>query len=661
MSVPSTSASRRSLRARLTGLAFAVAALAAPLAAHADPFSDEAPKHMALLIGNADYNQDGAVNPAKRPPEGRLWDLKNPCHDAKLIADKLKAAGWTDGEITLTPCNLTQPQMKAAIDKFLEDFTNRSGVTGLFYFSGHGMEVDGHNYIFGVDANIDLDSARRALEHNEHNHSFFATSAIDVYLLTNGVGNLTESALVVILDACRNDPIYAEIEKVAPAAPHFRSPSRVAGGPRGIVVAYSTSGGEFARDGAGENSLYAATLARYLAPRRTFDSVINAVVTQVQIRSKQLKEDPPQVPDSIGRLPGPPDWCVYRCPPSSDETAPLEPAPETGAREGDAPRLALRAPSTDRRRFLADQAETAASSPSVTPVQRSKSAFKAPEVYFDAEKRIKAPLPEPPYTPEFNARAQSVIAKTPVHGLEDPMRFDVFWCDGGPDSKGLELKAKSLANSLTAFAAASDAAASGGQIGSVRVRALTPEANSLAGYRYKDNLVVYDAGDQAELKWSTVVRVLQPEQLSSLAKAEKSPGYISMFVCKAPATPSRRTDVFVQVPDPALKNLGVRVLNEIIAATPSASQSRGIETRPDGPAQTELRYYHLEDRDSVFAAAAATERLVGHPVVVKYLSQFTATTTPGRMEVWVGKQEPFLDIYARTRGAVEALQYQRAE
>ena len=67
-------------------------------------------------------------------------------NDARAISSTLEALGF---QVTLFE-DAGQKKMKRAIDKFGR--TIRDGGVGLFYFSGHGMQVDGRNFLIPVDA-----------------------------------------------------------------------------------------------------------------------------------------------------------------------------------------------------------------------------------------------------------------------------------------------------------------------------------------------------------------------------------------------------------------------------------------------------------------------------------------------------------------------------
>ena len=201
--------------ARVLG-AFLLALL--PLAGQA------APSRIALVIGNGDYRQA---------------PLANPVNDARLMARTLGAVGFEVALVT----DADQKGMKRAILDF-GDRLERAGrdAVGLFFFAGHGLQVNGENFLVPMNAAI-----RR-----EKDVEVEAVSANWVLVQMEFAGNRMN---LVILDACRNNP-YAR---------SFRSASRGLArmdAPRGSLVAYSTAPGDVAADGTGANSPYARALSR---------------------------------------------------------------------------------------------------------------------------------------------------------------------------------------------------------------------------------------------------------------------------------------------------------------------------------------------------------------------------------------------------------------
>ncbi len=180
-------------------------------------------RRTALVIGNGSY---------------RSAPLRNPVHDANDIAKALRTLGFT----VTHKQNATQRETEAAIRKFGESL--RKGGVGLFYYAGHGLQVNGINYIIPLDAEI--------REETEVKYE-----AVDAGRVLDVMYNAGNDFNIVILDACRDNPL----------ARSFRSGSTGLArmdAPKGTIVAYSTSPGKVAFDGKGRNSPYTAALLEYM-------------------------------------------------------------------------------------------------------------------------------------------------------------------------------------------------------------------------------------------------------------------------------------------------------------------------------------------------------------------------------------------------------------
>jgi carboxyl-terminal processing protease len=181
---------------------------------------------VALVIGNADYGGD-------------LGRLANPINDATLMAESLTQAGFDVIAVT----DADQKAMKRAIGEFGEKLTAAGAdVTALFYYSGHGLQVAGENYLIPVhadikrEADVDLEaiSADTVLKQMQ-----FADARVNI----------------IILDACRNNPLPRSFRSAEMGLARIEAP-------RGSFVAYSTAPGDVATDGKGANSPYTAALAK---------------------------------------------------------------------------------------------------------------------------------------------------------------------------------------------------------------------------------------------------------------------------------------------------------------------------------------------------------------------------------------------------------------
>ncbi len=210
---------------------------------------------LALVIGNTDY-----VNMPK---------LVNPANDAKLIASNLELVGF---KVSLTT-DQTQAQMKSAIARFADDTAKAGADTiAIVYYAGHGVQIDGTNYLVPIDA-----SANSASE-----VVIGAVSASDL-LKTLELGRAKVN--VVVLDACRDNPFKGTTRGLS------RGLARV-DAPAGSIVAYSTAPGQVAQDGITANSPYAEALAKHIA---TPGLVLEEVFRKVRI-DVSLLTDGAQVP-----------------------------------------------------------------------------------------------------------------------------------------------------------------------------------------------------------------------------------------------------------------------------------------------------------------------------------------------------------------------------
>ncbi len=194
--------------------------IASPLPAVADT------GRVALVIGNGDYGAE-------------IGKLRNPTNDAKLMARTLKQLGFK----VILALNVDQKGMKRSIRDFGAALkTAGAQGVGLFYYAGHGVQVDGTNYLLPIGAQIQ----------SEGDVELEAVSASTVlaqmqYSNVSGVN-------LVFLDACRNNPLTRG----------FRDSTRGLArldAPRGSFIGYSTAPGEVSADGAGDNSPYSLALA----------------------------------------------------------------------------------------------------------------------------------------------------------------------------------------------------------------------------------------------------------------------------------------------------------------------------------------------------------------------------------------------------------------
>lgn len=179
---------------------------------------------VALVVGNSNYE---------------LKPLKNPLNDARDMASVLKEKGFDVTKIN----NADRTQMINAI----RDFGNnlKKGGVGLFYFSGHGVQVEGLNYLIPIGANIQ----------EEHEVPLEGVSLNRVLGFMESAENRLN---LVILDACRDNPFKYSFKKgISGGLAHIDAPS-------GTLIAFSTGPGKTAADGKGRNGIYSKHLLTYI-------------------------------------------------------------------------------------------------------------------------------------------------------------------------------------------------------------------------------------------------------------------------------------------------------------------------------------------------------------------------------------------------------------
>ena len=190
------------------------------------PFVPREPR-IALVIGNADYAD--AIK------------LANPAKDAELIGATLKKLGFDVILVTNAP----QKQMQRAIVDFGDRLAEAgSNAVGLFYYAGHGLQLDGQNYLVPTDADI---SREVDVE----------IDGVSADLVLKQMAYADSRVNIVILDACRNNPLARDFRSVAPSQGFAEMRTK----PKGTFISYSTAPGEVAVDGSGAHSPFAEALA----------------------------------------------------------------------------------------------------------------------------------------------------------------------------------------------------------------------------------------------------------------------------------------------------------------------------------------------------------------------------------------------------------------
>lgn len=200
----------------------------------------------ALVIGNAAYPRAA---------------LDNPVNDATAIADVLGRLGFSiDRRL-----DAGRQSMVDAIGEFCAKVTRTQSVA-LFYFAGHGIQIDWRNYLLPIDVRLArADDVMR--------------QSVDVATLLDGLGKADTPTSVVILDACRDNP-FGAAGKTGSGLSQMDAPTRT-------LLAYATAPGNVASDGDGRNGLYTENLLKEIVrPGVQIEDVFKRVRLSVRQRSQ---------------------------------------------------------------------------------------------------------------------------------------------------------------------------------------------------------------------------------------------------------------------------------------------------------------------------------------------------------------------------------------
>ena len=218
-------------------------------------------KRLALVIGNSDYEFGGS--------------LKNPVNDANLMATTLEELGFD----VIKKTNVNKQVLESSILDFWRKQADYN--ISLFYYAGHGVQVDGVNYILPVDIKLEDQLALRI-------------EAIDMGEVVSQFERFPNNINLVILDACRDDPFRSWVRGNSAGFAAMPAPS-------GTLIAFATSPGATASDGQGANGLFTEHLTRQMKiPQRIEDVFINTRVAVRQVSGG--KQNPQEWSQLVGQF-----------------------------------------------------------------------------------------------------------------------------------------------------------------------------------------------------------------------------------------------------------------------------------------------------------------------------------------------------------------------
>ena len=222
-------------------------------------------RRVALVIGNGAY--------------AHVRPLPNPSNDARSIAKNLRDIGFTVTE----GLDLDRTAMQTTIRDFLREAARAQ--IAVVYYAGHGIQVDGRNYLVPVDIQFRAGSG-------------MTDTMMDMDTIMAGLDDQVRTN-ILILDACRNNPMAPKVASTGPArdieaGSGLAAPATLGAGSTlgaGTLIAFATAPGQVALDGEGANSPFSAALSRHIGtPGLEVQQMLTRVRAEVvaATKSKQV-------------------------------------------------------------------------------------------------------------------------------------------------------------------------------------------------------------------------------------------------------------------------------------------------------------------------------------------------------------------------------------
>ena len=183
---------------------------------------EPAPPKFALVIGNGAYTY--------------LASLANPVNDANDVAAVLGELGFSVDKVI----NGSLEHMETAIERLASRLSASKGAYGFIFYAGHGVQLNGENYLIPVNANIKSDHDLRI-------------RSVSVQYMLGELNDAKNSLNVVVLDACRDNPFGWSRNA-------GRGLAIISDQPADSIIVFATSSGKTASDGDGRNGLFTSQL-----------------------------------------------------------------------------------------------------------------------------------------------------------------------------------------------------------------------------------------------------------------------------------------------------------------------------------------------------------------------------------------------------------------
>ena len=624
---------RTSLTRVLLALCISSVAAAAPPAA-----LRREPERYALVVGNGGYNTYGTMG-----------DLLTACDEAVQFRKRLISLGWTrghiyplvevstggetDADVRKAVCDLKTDRLASELRNFANLLIGAdSNPYGVVYYAGHGAQSDGNQYIFGVDADIDF-QAELARAVMAPNYKVFADSGVDLISIVSRVSRTEGRAMLVIIDACRDNPVLNKYrDDLQRARVATRNPALV----ERLSAGYLSRDGQYSdltddfnniivlfstrprREAAGASPGQTTQFSRFvldqlqngMAIQGNVPGFVDGVISEARTKQVGLPTFDRQIPDRLGSMSTTPVFCFKGCP------QPLDVWPSTR----------------------------------INIITGSATSFSAPRgTGWAAREARRSPLLHNAAYLVGAGQSGGADADEPARALvalpPRSIKVDVFYCQG--DALAAKREADATAYARALYAAYPPSRLIGRYyIDPVRTVSFDPAAKPVIATGKFGNTIWIDADSPLEHEWAARFAELGSGIRIVENRWTKSKEYMSVFFCEdraENATPvsaiytqvSRRADI------PKAQALISGLKGEIaglnfVTTVDAVDEKDPTTTRT--PTHSEVRYYRDDQRSSARAIAGVLGQRLAFPITVKKVQLGRASRNPV-IEVWIGLTE----------------------
>ena len=570
----------------------------------------EEPQRFALLIGNSAYDET----------QGSLPGLGSPCHmddpsldsDVNSMQNALIAANWGKDNIEIK-CDLKTADLLIAVKGFIKKVAQTPRAFGILYYSGHGAQISGRNYIFGTDARID-EKAEVSAYFQNFNAPLFGTDAVQLDKEFSDLFPVWAKGVLVILDACRDNPLIDRLKERGIATIKYPAPSTDV---QGLVFAFATKAGAKAPDGGiGKLSPYTKVLTEYLYkshdnPSEGVLEMLSSVNTETYRRSHGTQD-----PGYSGEFRRPPYFCLAGCPSATSYWKTYN--QEFFSEEI----LDLTFDHFDVQKF-AVQPTLIGDTITIEP-------YGGKYVYAAATK-----------LEDISTDVDALENKLQITSVQQSARFDIFWCDGDELSSVREAAATAFRNALLKIQRKPNFI-SGYAVGDTRLRPLPPTLNAAIDYRLRKDVIFYDIGSKDEKLMAKMAGKLANSQLLLQPRPGNSPDYISVYFCKGYNLKITPASLFVQVASAGQLTKARSIVGSIGQQMLGIDVEANIDVEPSSPKKTEVRFYSREQKSNAQEIAMRVSSELGYKVNARYMTGYQGSLNfRPTVELWFGITDIF--------------------